>query len=220
MDVGAAAIGAQAVGGIWSANQSRQANQDTLNWTWEFARNAHQLEVEDLKAAGLNPILSAGGKGAQGSVSQHPIPNPFGNLAASALQYEKLEAEIEQVKANTSFINNKSDVAEFAGTVAQFMKGWINQGDQDPEKLGRRLSKHFGADLKRSFDQIMTQVRNLSSSASMKNMTDSFVESLKNAYIKSAPAEKSRGATGNWRDPKKVKKEKYDMNTFLKNRMR
>lgn len=33
----------------------------------EFAQNAHQWEIEDLKKAGLNPILSAGGSGASAS---------------------------------------------------------------------------------------------------------------------------------------------------------
>lgn len=33
----------------------------------EFAKNAHQWEIEDLKKAGLNPVLSAGGGGASAS---------------------------------------------------------------------------------------------------------------------------------------------------------
>lgn len=46
------------------ALQSAQVNNIMQK---EFAKNAHQWEVEDLKKAGLNPLLSAGGSGASAS---------------------------------------------------------------------------------------------------------------------------------------------------------
>lgn len=51
-----------------SANSSYKYNAALQNQNWahqkEAMQNAHQWEVADLKAAGLNPALSAGGNGA------------------------------------------------------------------------------------------------------------------------------------------------------------
>lgn len=70
-----------------------------------MASNAHQLEVKDLRSAGLNPILSAtGGSGASFPTASMATPSTQGAMANSAntllnLQKEKLESEIVATKS-------------------------------------------------------------------------------------------------------------------------
>lgn len=51
----------------------------------EMMQNAHQWEVQDLRNAGLNPILSAGGSGASGSASAPVVTSGAENIAHSAM---------------------------------------------------------------------------------------------------------------------------------------
>lgn len=89
-----------ALAGHWSAKQNAKIGRD--QWTYQQS-NAHQLEVQDLKNAGLNPILSASNSqmASMPQVSDNGVANASANAISSALQASvskqnaKLQAEVE-----------------------------------------------------------------------------------------------------------------------------
>lgn len=106
------AIGA--VGNIWSANQANSAafemQANSIAAQKEAMQNKHQWEVEDLKKAGLNPILSAnsaagGISGATANITAADVAGGLlkgANSAQSRKATELMEKELQVRQTNAS----------------------------------------------------------------------------------------------------------------------
>ncbi|QRV61636.1 VP2 [Gokushovirinae sp.] len=97
----------------------KQAALQRQNWAYQ-QQNAHQFEVGDLKAAGLNPILSAtnsqiAGMGSAPSISDNGVGAGVTNSITAALtrqanvEIEKTKADIALKEAQTNAANARTN---------------------------------------------------------------------------------------------------------------
>jgi hypothetical protein len=147
--VGAALIGAAgsiAGGLIGKSGQSsaNQANYEIAKEQMEFqermSNTAHQREVDDLRAAGLNPILSAGGSGASSpSGAAIAMQNPNADLARGVEKASNSAVTYVQNKAALDLLDKQIDKtsAEAANTA---LLNLIQKGEVKKGPLAERIN--------------------------------------------------------------------------------
>jgi len=113
------AVGAAVVGAVIAGAFSARAASQQQTFVGEKSDTAHQREVEDLRKAGLNPILSAtsGLKGASTPPGAMAATPNFSAYMLMDAQREKIIAETANITARTNIMGPVEDVMEGFGAV-------------------------------------------------------------------------------------------------------
>lgn len=155
-------LGSLAASGLSWANQRRSER-----WQERQANSAHQREIEDLRRAGLNPILSGtGGRGA-GMASVQPVrfDNPFEDFTqdvATAKRVENenklLEEQREKLRAETEVLKKQPDMManqmllQDAQTALAWTNNKLTRAKVPKEEVLERVFRILGNSLDKYFN--------------------------------------------------------------------
>lgn len=151
----ALSAGISALGGLLGAGAnyatSAEAVKRQIDWERERATHAHQWEVQDLQAAGLNPILSAGGSGATTGGISAPQPDMATGIQqafGTGLQLAQLQSELAKQGAETQNIGQDTKLKQeqtleaiSRAVLNQANTGLINQKEAN-EKIEQSLLEY------------------------------------------------------------------------------
>lgn len=114
---GLVSLGSAAIGGlasIFGANKQNAANakQAALNRQFQerMSSTSHQREVKDLRAAGLNPILSASKGASTPGGAQAQMQNTMEQAANSAANLVHIKKQVELLDAQRQKVQNEADI--------------------------------------------------------------------------------------------------------------
>lgn len=105
-------LGVGLLGSLWSSKKSAEAAQASYDFQREVLQNRTQWAVEDMKKAGLNPILAAGGASGVGTGAMPTYENPGAAAMNSAMAARQIRSIDQQYRLSEREQLNRDKIAE------------------------------------------------------------------------------------------------------------
>lgn len=141
-----------AAGSLWASSASQSSAKSSMNAQREALQNRHQWEVADLKAAGLNPILSANSGAGSMSGAQATAENPANAAVSSASGIKQMKIMERQQRNQDMLAKTEADLNS-ARTAKENQEAMLVASQIDSGYYGRQ-SDYLGA----SADQARTNI--------------------------------------------------------------
>lgn len=145
--------GASLVGGLISGSQSRNAAREQMRFQERMRSTQYQTAVQDMRAAGLNPMLAydQGGAGTP-SGAQAEVPD-FGRVASSASDMMRTRAEVDVMKAQSEKLREEKEGVQLSNIEKSAYLGVGFKLSGEGIDHGVPESSAFAADMRRAREQ-------------------------------------------------------------------
>lgn len=165
-----------------AANVGASAFSSYFNWKHqkEVMKNRHQWEVEDLRKAGLNPILSAGGQGTSGNAPEIVAPDVAGS-AAKGVEAALGRSQAELMKAQTEQSVSSARQAESQTALNESEKKRVDfEADRSLESVGTQALTNYI--LREQWEQEKLKTANTALDAQRKQMAFDYMKKHQGAW--------------------------------------